>query len=196
MGRQLALGLLGLMLFFSTAVAEDPADAARLWTEQHGDEGVEAVWVEPTVVQAGTQFEGFIRFAPDYPVEDVTYQICEVGDACFAIGVPMEPVGDNTWRFDTADLPKYTNLPRPREYKEGEDIGFSFFVYLPDVQREEGFLPFPDQPKCSAELPYEEWMACEETQYFVTTIAAGEKETPGLGLLPLLPLLGLAARRR
>lgn len=185
------------------AVAADAADAAALWQDAHGDDGVVSVTL-PAGIQVGEQIEGAITFRPDAGVAEVLYKACEVGQTCFATGIPATRDG-TTWSFDTQEIPLYSRaLDEPHHYAAGVRAGFQFVVCLDNGtacpapplgacdESTDRWILFPSGLRCddpSFDTAFRSW---SETHYFGVDVADA-KTTPAVGAVALGALVVLAA---
>lgn len=194
--------LAALLLLMPTVPAEEPEEAPALWTELYGDDGVVGLRLGEGGVAEGEPIQGALTFRDGYGVEDVRYQICRIGESCFAIGVPTHNES-GTWTFDTADIPAAIGRSAPTTYEAGQRIGVQFFVCTaadppcPENPLEWRFFPVGEEG-CVEKETTEAFRACEETHYFGVTIEESRR-TPGPGLLGLvagLAAVALLARRR
>lgn len=166
------------------------------------DERIVRVWHEPEVPAPGTQWQGFMELAPGHNVSQVKYQICRVGQNCFAPPTPAQDMGDNVWRFDTND---YRDPIVGEPIHWGEDVngdgsewlvGVQYFLVDPD---HEAGKPVPE----GLEIPSEEcdavsWEECSATHYFVFAMPAetsSGEQAPALPVAFLLIALAFLARR-
>lgn len=180
-----ALLLGALLLAAAPAAAVDESEAASLrddvlWT-----------WHEPEVPQPHAQWHGFIQLHPATDVVAVHYQVCRVGQACFAPPTAAKAQGEQVYAFDTSD---YKANGQPVDYQAGWRLGVKWFL---DEQRENGTVvtaEFPSGPDLSSpECAGDAAMACSERHYFVFTMGGPTgKPSPGMGLPALLVLLAVA----
>ncbi|MFA5943407.1 MAG: hypothetical protein WC876_02960 [Candidatus Thermoplasmatota archaeon] len=146
---------------------------------------------DPVVVAAHTQWQGFLALAPGSNVTAAFYQVCRVGQACFAPPAPAEKTGD-TFRFDTS---AYLANGRPVDYEPGWRLGVTWLLEerLPNGTTQTVRFPVgPDvlAPECQGEAA----LACAEAHYLAFDIAAEPRESPGLpGAMLLLVVAALAA---
>lgn len=203
------LAVLAALVLVPAASAEEPEDAPALWTELYGDEGVESLVFTPRTIGAGEHFETVLSFTEEVNVSDVKYQICYIGQGCFAIGVPTTEVEPGTWRIDTRDINEHTGYEKDINFQrqpvhdpQPTRIGIQFFVCTTDD------VPCPDNPLewrpfpvgesgCAQQPSPEAFRACEETHYFGITIEES-RAVPGPGLpvaLAVIALGALAVRR-
>jgi hypothetical protein len=185
---KLAVALIMILPLVSGA---ESSEAAELWTAEHGT-GLVAGATFPEEIVAGQQFSATLHLAKE--VESVRYQICSIGNACFASNLELERSGNN-WTLDTAKIPDQLDfIDKPQQFEEGERIGVQFFI----KQGNETVL-FPHGRDCDPRDPElestEAWVACDETHYFGTNVIAGEKQAPGLGFLALLVVIALVMKR-
>ncbi len=186
MGIVQRLVLLLAILVLPLAAAEEPEDAAAVW-ERQGLAGVATIDVAPRLPAAGQQFVATLTLQDAPEVSNITYQMCDVGSSCFVLGFPVEPVGENQWRLNTADEWKHSRQMSQgdtRHFDAGQRIGWQYTVNFADGSS----AIFPDAPPCDpyAHENVASWKACEEGHYFAIDIAEA-KSTP----LPLLPATGL-----
>lgn len=209
----LATALILLTLAAAPADAERPADAAALWRDLYGDDGVVSVTL-PAAIAAGAQIQGSITFTEDAAAADVLYKACEVGQTCFATGVPtMVDAAGTTWSFDTTDIPLHSRaLDRPHEYAEGVRAGFQFVVCLDNGsacpapplgacdQSTDRWLLFPAGRACDDASFDSDFMAWSETHYFGVDVT-GSNAVPSAGVAIVFGVIAalavaVTARRR
>lgn len=125
--RWVALALV-LAALASGAQAYPESEASMVRVSEGGPDDVESVWHEPTIVQPGTQWEGFIRFRANHSIEQVKMQICDVGRVCFAPPIPLRALPDGrTWMFNTTEY-RDTLVGRPIQYEAGWRLGVQFIL--------------------------------------------------------------------
>jgi len=192
--------VLAVALWLPQATAYDEGEAA-----QH-DGRIDAVWHEPAMPPPGTQWHGFIRFVEGHNVTDVRYQICRVGQVCFAQPTLAERVDDNMWTFDTADYKAGRNAVdwgrnHPGDQPGDWRVGVKYYLFTDgqDTDYRNGTLVPTglalDDPRCveGGELT---WVECDETHYFafdLTAERAGGNGAPGLPIAGLLVAVVAAA---
>lgn len=186
------------LLLFPSVLAEEPQDAADIWTTQQGDDQVEAVGFQPLPVQAGTLPVASITFREGHNVTDVSGQYCRihgpdraVTPTCFRAGLESElQLDGRTWHIDLAaqgDEP--TPIPVP---EAGERLGVQFFVTLAGADDPVLFpegLPV-DHPWFSG--TNEEFLLWDETQYFGFDVAGTDAQAASFDWWPWL-VIGLLA---
>lgn len=152
---------------------------------------------EPEAVQPHTQWKGFLELRPDTNVTAAYYQVCRVGDACFAPPAPAERHG-SAFRFDTSD---YLANGRPVDYEAGWRLGVTWLLEerLPNGTVQSVRFPAgPDvlSPDCQGDAA----LACAEAHYLAFDIPAETRGSPGLPAalapIPLALAAARAARRR
>lgn len=183
---------LALLLLVPAAAAHDPSDAAAVWTREIGD-GTATITVAPEAPQAGDQFVAILELETNLDIVDVTYQMCDVGQTCFAIGYPVPQQADGTYRLATADEWMHSEFMadgEQRTFSAGERIGWQYFIELAN----ETVLTFPHGEECDVFAPDDEWLACQESHYFAVDIAESKSTPAGLLLAPAALLI--AVRRR
>lgn len=196
----LRAALLALLLV-PMAMAVPEADAPQI------DSRIAEVWHTPDVPAPGTQWQGGIRLNEGHNVTEVRYQICRVGQSCFAPPTPASTVDGLTWSFDTAEYREPVQnrtvewgINQPHEGASDWDIGVQYFFITDDskaggepIPHGDGDLP-PDD--CTSEECYLAWSA---SHYFVFTmpgtVAASDEGAP-MPLAWLLIGLIIAARKR
>lgn len=177
------------------AAAEEPEEAQAVWEDVVGP-GTAQVTVEPRHPAAGEQFVATLTLDTDLAIAGITYQMCDVGSTCFAIGYPVPEEGNGTFVLRTADEwmhSEFMDDGELRTFRAGERIGWQYFIELDDGNGT--VLSFPHGDECDVFAPDDEWLACQETHYFAVDIAEG-KSTPAPLLFPMLAVLLLAGRRR
>lgn len=85
------------------AAAITEADAQATWLAQNGRPGVIGAGHEPRTIPPGTQWSGYITLAENVTFETVRFQICRVGQVCFAPPTPARQIDERTWGFNTTD---------------------------------------------------------------------------------------------
>ena len=186
-----ALALGALLLAAAPAAAWDETEAAALRSD------VLWTWHEPEVPAPHTQWRGFIQLHPASNVTEVHYQVCRVGQACFAPPTAATEGGQRVFSFDTRG---YLANGRPVDYQAGWRLGVKWFLGEQlgnGTVRTEEFPHGPDlaSPECAGDAA----MACAEQHYFVFTMGGdAAKPSPGVGLAALCGLLSVAVllRRR
>ncbi len=194
-GRPLVWVLLGLLLAAPLTVqGYEESEAPQL------DPRIAEVWHDPPIPAPGTQWNGYIRFVEGHNITAVSYQICDVGNACFAPPTPAKQDSENMWSFYTDDYRDPT-FDRPilwgdASYSGGEPwrIGTQFYLTHGDGN----LTVVPDGVQLATEECKGRYRECAETHYFAWDMPAGnvgsqDQGAPGIGLIALLALLGLAA---
>jgi hypothetical protein len=182
------LALLALPALLPAAAAYDEQDAGLLRPD------VLEASHSPGVVQPHAQWRGTLVLRPGHQVLAAQYQICRVGQACFAPPAPAQRVGNDTFTFDTAD---YLANGHPVDYQAGWRIGVQWILTERDGNQTRS-VPFPagpgpSDPGCAGDG---QALACQERHYLAFEMPPAEKGAPALGA-PLLAvvLLGLAFGR-
>lgn len=184
-----------ILLLVPHAAAVDEADAPAAWQEQFGTDWVEAAGHSPDPVPPGTQWQGFIRFAAGHNITEARYQICRVGEACFAPPILAASDDGRTFRFDTAHY-KDPVYDEPIRYEAGWRIGVQWVLTM---QESDGPVLFPEgipfsDPRCD-----DDPVGCSETHYIAFDMAEAKRgeDVPGMHLVLLtVALLVVAALRR
>jgi hypothetical protein len=151
---------------------------------------VVAAWHEPADLEPHTQWEGFLQLSSESNVTAASYQICRVGQTCFAPPTPAERLANGTWRFDTAD---YTVNGSPVDYEPGWRLGVKWWL----TEAGNRTVEFPSGPElasvaCSGDAA----LPCAEAHYLAFDLPAAAKGAPGLPPLLFLAALALAAALR
>ncbi|HEX2065991.1 MAG TPA: hypothetical protein VHI93_04180 [Candidatus Thermoplasmatota archaeon] len=185
-----ALALLALLAWLPDAAAYSEAEAASLRPD------VVRAGHSPQVVAPHTQWQGFLVLRPGHAVVAAQYQVCRVGEACFAPPAPAVRQGNDTFAFDTAN---YTVQGRPVDYQAGWRIGVQWILTerVGNATRQSAFPAGPgDDPACREERMA---LACQERHYLVFSMAPGVQPSPPpaapLAFLFLLAAAGGARRR-
>lgn len=152
---------------------------------------------EPAIVQPHTQWRGVLVLRPGTPVVSAQYQVCRVGQACFAPPAPAQRHGD-TFTFDTVN---YTANGAPVDYQGGWRIGVQWILTEQDGNGTRTTLfpegPAASDPNCLGEA---QAVACQERHYIAFDMAPAPKAAPApeavFVLLFLLLSLGLVRRVR
>jgi hypothetical protein len=157
---------------------------------------------EPAVVQPHTQWQGFIDLRAGTNVTSAYYQVCRVGQACFAPPTPAAALvqgdGTVTFRFDTST---YLANGQPVDYEPGWRVGVTWVL---EERLSNGTFQstrFPEGPDIlSEECQGGAASACAEAHYLAFDIAdAPTKEAPALpasGLAGAFAAAAALARRR
>jgi len=145
----------------------------------------------PEVVAPHTQWQGFLELRPDSNVTAAFYQVCRVGQACFAPPAPATDVGDRSFRFDTS---QYLANGRPVDYQPGWRLGVTWLLEerLPNGTTQTTRFPVgPDvlAPDCQGEAA----LACAEAHYLAFDLPADDRPSPSLPLPTVLLALALVA---
>ncbi|MHB1261213.1 MAG: hypothetical protein ACYC2H_05805 [Thermoplasmatota archaeon] len=152
----------------------------------------------PEAVAPHTQWQGFIDLLPESSVTAAYYQVCRVGQACFAPPAPATEVGNKSFRFDTS---QYLANGRPVDYQPGWRLGVTWLLEerLPNGTTQAVRFPAgPDvlAPECQGQAA----LSCAEAHYLAFDLPAEERSSPGMrisvGLLALTLAAFAAARRR
>lgn len=175
------------LLFIATAQAADPEQAASIWEEENGTDLVQAATF-PTAIAEGSQFSATLHLNDS--VEDVKYQICNIGQVCWVSNVPLERSGNN-WTLHTADIPAHQPDVRaePIHFEEGNRVGVQFFLTIDGET-----VLFPHGEECDVYAEDSVWIACQETHYFSVPTTAAEKSAPAPAIALLLGLLWVMRR--
>lgn len=129
-----ALALLAVAALAPVALAHPESAAPGL------DARVLAAWHEPEPVSPGQQWLGYLRLRPEAAAAlgNVSYQVCNVADGvCFSYPHPATPLGNGTYRFDTAHY--LTNSGQPVAWEAGWRVGVRWF--LADMDGNGTWLP-------------------------------------------------------
>jgi hypothetical protein len=178
---------LALLAGLAALASAPPPAAAHPESEAPGlDPRVAAAWHEPAVPKAGEQWSGFLRLRDGAGVAAVGYQACLVPGACIISPRPATPLGNNTWRFDTAS---YANPldGRPYAWPAGT-LGVRWFLAPAGGNLTYGDgQAFPQafdaaDPRCG------DATACIASHYVTFEVASAPKQAPA----PTAPLLALA----
>lgn len=120
-----AILLILLIVGAPVASAYEESEAPRVRILERGVDDVVAVWHEPEIVQPGTQWNGFIQFREGHSIQNVSFQICDVGRVCFAPPVEADQLNGTTWMFDTN---AYTRIGKAIQYEAGWRLGTQFIL--------------------------------------------------------------------
>lgn len=189
--------VLALLLVVPAASAAEWDQGIRLWNEQFDSLGLLEIGPAPEIPRLDAT--GLVMWFHDsINLENLTFQACEVGNACWEVDIEPEDLGQDGDRghkyvFSTRQL---TNPP-PLE--PGMRVGFQLFW----TSNETGNLTyhhFPEGIEFGGEDcdEAEEFLACSESHYLAQTIpldAEQNRDTPFPVLAPLGALL-LARRFR
>jgi hypothetical protein len=189
------LAAAALAISWPAAGATREADAGALDPAR-----VAAAWHEPAVVPPHTQWHGYLRLQPGTAVEAASYQVCRVGQSCFAPPAPARRLDPLTFAFDTATYTVYdpaTGQGVPVDYQAGWRIGVKWILSertangTRTVEFPSG--PSATDPACAGDAMA---LACQERHYIAFDMPPAARATPGPALAPLLAGLLLAAGRR
>ena len=149
---------------------------------------------EPAVVPPHTQWQGFLEFRPGSNVTAAFYQICVVGQACFAPPAPATRMdGDDAVRFDF-DTSEYLANGQPVDYQAGWRLGVTWLLEerLPNGTTQSVRFPIgPDvlSPQCQGDAA----LPCAEAHYLAFDIPAQQRDSPSVAPASLVFLLLVAA---
>lgn len=175
------------VLFMPGVQAIEEADASTVWLAQEGTNGVVAAGHLPTTVSEGEQFQGFIHFTAEVNATDVRYQICRVGEACFAPPTPATKMGDGNWTFDTNDY-RDPVFGEPVHYKAGWRVGVQYLLNVDGHN-----VTFPEGLSHEHPLAREDPVAWAETHYLAFNVASDAPTAPVPGPGPVMLIPGAAA---
>ena len=192
---RLALACLAVV-FAATALAMPASAHAEAEAPLLRDDVV-AAGHEPAVVEPHTQWTGFLELSSSTNVTAAFYQVCRVGQSCFAPPTPAEKVGPR-FRFDTSE---YLANGRPVDYEAGWRLGVTWLL---EERLENGTtrsVRFPIGPDMlSAGCQGDAALACSEAHYLAFDVAEDERGAPavgaGLAFVALLAAVAVAAVRR
>jgi hypothetical protein len=175
-----AVALLLLLALAPVAAAYDEQDAGLLRPD------VARAGHTPETVQPHTQWHGFLVLRPGHAVVSAQYQICRVGQACFAPPAPAAREGNDTFTFSTA---AYLANGKPVDYQAGWRIGVQWILTERNATggtRQAAFPegPGPTDPACAGD---QQALACQERHYLAFEMPPAPKAAPA----PALPLLAL-----
>lgn len=153
---------------------------------------------EPEVVQPHSQWRGFLELRDGHDVTAAFYQVCRVGDACFAPPAPATAVGEGRFEFDTSE---YLANGRPVDYEAGWRLGVTWVLEERQANGSTMAVRFPAGPDlASPECMGDAALACSEQHYLAFDVAgkAGGRGAPsaGVGALATLSLLAAASQSR
>jgi hypothetical protein len=125
-----------------------------------------------------SQWQGFLQLRPDSNVTAARYQICRVGDTCFAPPTAATAAGNGTFRFDTNG---YLANGRPVDYQAGWRLGVKWLLderLANGTMRTVDFPAGPDltAPGCEGDAA----LACNEAHYLAFDMPAASKPAPSL----------------
>ncbi|HUR61390.1 MAG TPA: hypothetical protein VM286_03380 [Candidatus Thermoplasmatota archaeon] len=180
----LLLAALLLVSLLPAAAAHEEAEAGLLRSD------VLEVRHEPARVEPHTQWQGVLVLRPGHPVVSAQYQVCRVGQSCFAPPAPAQRHGD-TFTFDTSN---YTVDGHPVDYQAGWRIGVQWILTERTTQDGNGTqaVVFPQGRDLSGPACAADPLACQETHYLAFDMPAAPKASPGAGIPTLLATLLLA----
>lgn len=151
---------------------------------------VVAAWHGPLVVQPHTQWQGFLRLAADSNVTAAAYQVCRVGQTCFAPPTPARTDGQGLWSFDTMD---YTVGGRPVDYQAGWWLGVKWWLNETRSDGTQHLVGFPTGPDpLSAACMGDQALACAEAHYLAFDVARPAKDA-ALGTWVIFAAVSVAA---
>jgi len=140
----------------------------------------------PLLVPAHTQWHGTLVLRDGHDVLSAQYQICRVGQACFAPPAPATRMDNDTFTFDTSS---YLAGGRPVDYQAGWRIGVQWLLTertADNGTRVEAFPagPDPSDPACAGDA---QSVSCQERHYLAFDMApAATTGAPALGMPALL----------
>lgn len=173
--------VLFLLLLLPAAAAYEESQAARVRMLERGVADVVAVWHEPEIVQPGTQWNGFIQFQEGHGIQNITFQICDVGRVCFAPPSPVQRLNETTWSFDTES---YQRIGKAINYEAGWRLGTQFILTERMANGTLETYKFPEGIEEPDDL---------EFHYFAFDMPeATNKGIPALNTLPTLVALAAA----
>jgi hypothetical protein len=174
------------------AAAYDEADAGLLRAD------VLEMRHEPAVVPPHSQWNATLVLRPGHAIVAAQYQVCRVGQACFAPPAPAGRVGNDTFRFDTA---QYLAGGHPVDYQAGWRIGVVWILSerTPSGPNATRTVTFPEgpsaaDPACAGDA---QALACQERHYLAFDMppATQGASGPGLaGVLLVVVVLALVGR--
>ncbi|MEA3166979.1 MAG: hypothetical protein QOJ26_1863 [Thermoplasmata archaeon] len=186
----LAMAALAAFAIIAPAEAHPESAAPSLRAD------VIAVGHSPAVVPPHTQWSGFLQLSADSDVTAAYYQVCRVGDACFAPPTLATKVGDR-FEFDTND---YLANGRPVDYEPGWRLGVTWVLQEPAANGTMMSTRFPEGPDLASQACQgDAASSCAEQHYFVFDIPVEEKPAPSIPVLwsvATLTLLAAILRRR
>jgi hypothetical protein len=183
-----AILLAVLLALAMPAAAYDEADAGLLRPDM-----VLSAGHLPTRVPAHTQWQGILTLRPGNHVLSAQYQVCRVGQACFAPPAPAQRHGD-TFVFDTAN---YTAGGRSVDYQAGWRIGVQWLLTEDAGMNETRTETFPEGRDLSGAGCAADPLGCQETHYIAFDMEPAAHAAPGAAVLPVAALLlGAAGARR
>lgn len=148
---------------------------------------VVAAWHEPAELEPHTQWQGFLALSPDSNVTAAAYQICRVGQTCFAPPTPAQRLPNGTWRFDTVD---YTVNGRPVDYEAGWRLGVKWWL----TEGGDRTVEFPAGPDLASDAcGGDAALACAEAHYLAFDLPPASKGSPHVPVAALLASLALVA---
>ncbi len=188
MGNRLSATLAWSVLL-TAAAALLPAAAAHAESEAPSlRPDVLAAGHEPANVLPHSQWRGFLRLAPESNVTSASYQVCRVGQACFAPPTPAVHVGSE-WRFDTAG---YTVNGKPVDYQPGWRLGVKWWLTETRGDGSNVAVEFPAGPDASSpECQGDGAAGCAEQHYLAFGVV--DNRTHGLPAPGPLAVLGVVA---
>lgn len=149
----------------------------------------------PEVVLPHTQWTGFLDLAPGSNVTAAYYQVCRVGQACFAPpteAMSVDGYGEGrSFRFDTST---YLANGRPVDYEAGWRIGVTWILEERLGNGSTQMARFPAGPDVlSPECQGDAAMACAEAHYLAFDIPEEGRDSPSAPFLGILAAVALAA---
>ncbi len=196
--RRIALLIVLALLPLAGAVPESEASQV--------DPRLAAVWHNPDVPQPGQQWTGGVRLVDGHNVTQVLYQICRVGESCFAPPTPAIQQDVNSWSFDTNDYrdpvqdqPVAWGINLAHEDGDTWAVGVQYFFQTADNEPPGDAVPAGIKELPPSDCTGECWIDWSASHYFVFTMPATTESTdrgaPGPGLLAIIGGL-LVARAR
>lgn len=151
---------------------------------------------DPEVVEPHTQWQGFLELREDTNVTAAYYQVCRVGQACFAPPTPADRLHRDlastvTFRFDTST---YLANGQPVDYEPGWRIGVKWILEERADDGSTRVAYFPDGPEVeSPACQGDAAMACAEAHYLAFDIRDGDRGSPSPSPLSVLLAISVAA---
>lgn len=187
----LACGLAAALLATAaSAYAESEAPSLRADVVRAGH--------EPAPLPPHVQWTGFLELAESSNVTAAWYQVCRVGDACFAPPTPAMREGSR-FSFNTSG---YLANGRPVDYEPGWRLGVTWLLEETTPDGGNRTVRFPEGPDLASEECFgDAALGCSELHYLVFEVAGdgqgrGASAPPAVGMAVALALAAAIRRLR
>ncbi|MFO1532122.1 MAG: hypothetical protein ABR562_00245 [Thermoplasmatota archaeon] len=177
--------LLTLVLLVPAGFAHDESQAGSL------DARVLRAWHEPDGIAGSDTWRASIQLAPGSNVTSALFQVCLVGQACFAPPAPADAAGNRTFTF-TSDHAGAAGGPVRLSSDSSHHVGVKWYLQASDGSLAE----FPPDPSALPECADAASLQCQEDHYLTFWTLHRDTPAPAAPLLGLLLLAGAVFWRR